>query len=244
MATKKTLLQIVQTVLENIDGENVNSISDTVEAQQIASFIEQTFFNIINNRDYPEHYDFFVLDAASDSNNPTKFTIPDNIKQICNMWYMVDATTKEYRELDEVDILTFVQRSDSLTGSSHTNITINGTNVKVFNDRHPSYFTVLEDNVVIMDAYKSSVDNTLQESKIRCYGIKHPVFTISDSFVPNIDLNLFPFLISESTSMAFDLLKGGVSPKIEQISRRNQSRVQNDKYRTNRRRTTPSYGRT
>ena len=39
---KSTLLQVVQSILSDMDSENVNTISDTVEAQQIASEVEDT----------------------------------------------------------------------------------------------------------------------------------------------------------------------------------------------------------
>ena len=39
---KTTLLQIVQSILSDMDSEEVNSISDTTEAQQIASVVEDT----------------------------------------------------------------------------------------------------------------------------------------------------------------------------------------------------------
>ena len=48
---KKTLLQIVQNILSDLDSEDVNSISDTVEAMQIARVVENTFYNIVATRD-------------------------------------------------------------------------------------------------------------------------------------------------------------------------------------------------
>ena len=47
---KQTLLQMTQSILSDMDSEAVNSISDTVEAQQIASVIEDTFYNIFCKR--------------------------------------------------------------------------------------------------------------------------------------------------------------------------------------------------
>ena len=52
---KSNLLQIVQSILSDMDSEDVNTISDTVEAQQVASVVEDTYFNIIAARDIPEH---------------------------------------------------------------------------------------------------------------------------------------------------------------------------------------------
>ena len=52
---KKTLLELVQSILSDMDSEPVNSISDSIEAEQIASVIEDTYFNFISAREIPEH---------------------------------------------------------------------------------------------------------------------------------------------------------------------------------------------
>ena len=43
---RNTLLQMVQSILSDMDSEAVNSISDTVEAEQVASVIQDTFFEL------------------------------------------------------------------------------------------------------------------------------------------------------------------------------------------------------
>ena len=60
---RNTLLEMVQSILSDMDSENVNSISDSVEAQQVASVIEDTFFNIIAAREIPEHKQLLMLSA-------------------------------------------------------------------------------------------------------------------------------------------------------------------------------------
>ncbi len=52
---KRTLLEMTQSILSDMDSEAVNSISDTVEAQQIASVVEDTYYNIVAARKIPEH---------------------------------------------------------------------------------------------------------------------------------------------------------------------------------------------
>ena len=44
---KTTLLQLVQSILSDMDSEEVNGISDTIEAKQIASVIEDTYYNLL-----------------------------------------------------------------------------------------------------------------------------------------------------------------------------------------------------
>lgn len=61
---KTTLLQVVQSILSDMDSEAVNSISDTTEAQQIASVVEDTYYNIISAREIPEHKKLIVSNGT------------------------------------------------------------------------------------------------------------------------------------------------------------------------------------
>ena len=95
-----------------------------------------------------------------------------------------------------------------------------------------------------MDSYKSTIDSTLQQSKVRAIGTVTPVFdSTSDSYVPDIDGVLFPYLIAEAKSTCFSVLKGGVDQKIEQSARRQKSAVRNDMYRNKRPKNWSTYGR-
>jgi len=82
-----------------------------------------------------------------------------------------------------------------------------------------------------MDAWKSSLESTLQESKTRAMGVTYPTFSISDSYTPDLDSSMFPYLIREATSRCISIYKGGPDQKVEQAARRQKVHVQNDKYR-------------
>mgnify|MGYP000149502562 CR=1 FL=1 len=57
----------------------------------------------------------------------------------------------------------------------------------------PSFYTSFDDEHIVMDSYKSSVETTLQNSKTQAYGVVYPTFTISDTFTPDLDDTLFPY---------------------------------------------------
>ena len=58
---KENLLALTQGILSDINGEEVNSIDDTVEAAQVAQIIIDTYFDIISLREYPEHRELIKL---------------------------------------------------------------------------------------------------------------------------------------------------------------------------------------
>jgi len=44
---KMTVLEIVQDILNDIDGDEVNSIDDTLESEQVAQIVKSTYDAII-----------------------------------------------------------------------------------------------------------------------------------------------------------------------------------------------------
>ena len=243
---KKTLLQIVQDILSDMDSEDVNTLSDSVEAQQVASVVEKVFYQLIATRKVPEHKELIKLTALSDSSFPTHFYYPDNVKEIS--WVSYDTSDDgsfDYEEVFWVEPEEFLRRTDGIASNYDSVSDKNsGTKLRIKNNKQPTFYTSFDDYYIVFDAYDSSVGNTLQESKVRAYGTKYPVFTKNDDdYIPDIDEVYFPLMIAESTSMCQSLLKGGSDPKVEQSARRQKAYIQNDKYKTVRGNILNDYGR-
>ena len=241
---KRTLLEMVQSILSDMDSEAVNSISETVEAQQIASVVEDTYYNLIATREIPEHKELLKITALSDSTRPTHFRYPDNTKQVERLFYNTATGGEDYREIYFVEPLDFLSRTK---GSEDNVVRVldknGGTDIFVRNDRMPSYYTSFDDYYIVMDSYDAAVETTLQQSKTRAYGTVYPTFTIEDGFVPDMDDTILPLLLAEAKSTCFSLFKAGSDPKVEQAARRMKSYSQNDMYRTKRENKRPTYGR-
>lgn len=239
---KTTLLQIVQSILSDMDSEDVNSISDTVEAQQIASVVEDTYYNIIAAREIPEHNKLLSLTAMSDSAKPTHFKYPTNTKSIKRIEYNVGSVAeKDFQEIEWVDPVVFLDRMDEtglLVATYDGNL-----DIFVTTDEPPRYYTSFDDEYIIMNSYDSSVEASLQSSKSRAFGSVYPTFSQTDSFEPDIDNTMLPLLLAEAKSTCFSLFKGGSDPKVEQAARRLKSYVQNDMYKSVRPNKRTHYGR-
>lgn len=242
---KQTLLSIVKDILNDTDGEDVNSISESVEALQIANVVKSTFNDLIATREIPEHGSLIKLTSLSDSNFPTHFVLEDEQSKITDIWYDVSSdNTYEYRKLKYLDQIDFLLMVDKRS-VNYVNVDDKsaGSNLRIINNRSPHYYTTFDDKHIVLDSFDAAVDTTLQHRKIRALGNSFPAFYVSDEYVPDIDANMFPYLIQESKSRAFSLFKGQVDQKIEQSARRQKVYIQNDKRRisssTNRR----DYGR-
>ena len=241
---KRTLLEMVQSILNDMDSEAVNSISDTVEAEQIASVVEDVYYNIIAAREIPEHKQLLQVTSLSDSARPTHFYYPANVKEIEILQYNIGTTGANWSDITFVEPLDFLNRMDEqASGVVVTTDVAGGTPLYIRNDRMPSYYTSFDDLHIVMDAYDASVDSTLQQSKTRAYGTVYPTFSQTDSFEPDLDDTMLPLLLAEAKSTCFSLFKSGSDPKIEQAARRLKSYTQNDMYRTKRANKRPHYGR-
>lgn len=234
---RRTLLELTQSILNDLDGEPVNSIFDTEEATQYANVVRDTYFNIVAARETPEHDELLKLTALSDSTRPNFFLYPTNVKEIRLFEY-------DGREVYWKDPIKFL---DSMPNAGDDVISVadpvSGILLSIRTDKNPRYYTSFDNQYIVCDSYNRAVDTTLQESKTRCWGTKYPTFTMSDAFVPDLNETLFPYLLAESKSVCFSVFKSGSDPKVEQAARRLKNGIQNDRYKTRRENTRNFYGR-
>ncbi len=231
---KKTLLSLVQDILVAIDGEEINSISDSTEATDIVTIIENVYYDMIVDRKIPEHMSIVKLTALSDSTKPTHFTYPTNTDNLCAVHYK--DSEGNYREVKWMEPLEFLSMSDGRQADYTTVDDENaGTTLRIRNNKRPEWYTSFNDEYIIMDSYESTVETTLQESKSRAFGNVYPTFNkTSDTFVPDLDAAMFPFLLAEAKSQAISLLNKAIDPKVEQTARRHKSFLKRNTHNTNR----------
>ena len=249
MATiKKTLLEIVQDILNDMDSDKVNSISDTVEAEQIAKVCESVFFDVINTIDLPEHKELLTLTALGNSSRPN-YMDANSVTSMEEVRYNVSETSGqvEYKTIIYLPPDEFISRILERDSSASNVILVSdptsGIQLPIINDAQPSYYTLFDDRYVCFDSYKSTVDTTLQTSKSLVIGTKYPTFTVTDSAVPDLDDTIFPYYISECKSRCFSIFKGGPDAKIEQFARKHRYFLRNDRWKVKQENIRNNYGR-
>lgn len=213
---KYTLLEMVQRILESIDGQMIESIEDTREAVQVANCVKETYYHLLYTRDIKANNNLVQLHSLSDVNHPTEFYINDDIAQILLFKYY-DKTNDKYVDLQWLDPEKFIDHSLNMFTRATDNegnplvqqITdASGVIYNVRNDRNPQYFTSFDDKHFVCDAWNKKDTTTMIEQYTVVYGVVLPEFKIEDNFVPDIAPQHFQLLLSKSkVQAAYELNK-------------------------------------
>lgn len=326
---KYTLLEIVQEILNDMDSDEVTSISDTTESLQVANIVKETYFHILSQIDFPEQKDLLSLTESGDTLFPVKMTVPSYALKVYWVKYNKALSGETNPNFDVVEYLPWSEfismqnelNEDSSYISSMSLTTDNSDtwSLKFYNERHPSYWSSPDDyniyfdailkyesqgtlsadpftttntstsvtvnhvnhgrvagdivtfsgatavggltvsgeytvdsvtdsdNYVIIDdetasssatgggssvayTYHTDVDpQYLQKSKVQAYGLIQPTFTLSDSFVPDLDATEFNWFVNECKLAASVKLRQAVDPIAQGRARKGLIRSQRQK---------------
>lgn len=246
---KPNLLSIVQDILSDMDSDVINSIDDTDEAGQVAAIVKSTYEAMLSNRNWPHTARIINLTASTDNLFPTYMTIEDDVKEFISIFYdkhRSDDTRLRYQEVkykDPDDFLRYINGRDSTATNMDLVIDPSGVTLIIQNDRAPSYYTSFDDTTLVFDSYDSAVDTTLQSSKTQARAYTMPVFTISDTFIPDLPQEAFSALIEEAKSKAQFKLKQMQDIKSEQEASRQQRWLARKDWRVHGGIPYPDYGR-
>ena len=246
---KMNLLEIVQDIMSDMDSDNVNSINDSVEALQVAQIVKSTYYSIIDGKDYDFLYELFRMTASGTSDRPTHMLLPDDIIDLKYIKYN-NKLTASARDLYQVieyktpeDFMKLCDERDSTATKVKKVTDPTGIFINVLNDKQPQYFTSFDDVTMVFDSYLATLDSTLQQSKTQCHGKRSIVFTIGDTFTPDLPTQMFTYLLAEAKSACFLTLKQMANQKAEQTSIRQRRIMSEEAFRIKNGITYPNYGR-
>lgn len=226
---KYTLLEMVQDILSEMDSDEVNSIDDTIEAQQVAQVIKTCYFEMIANRNWPHLRKLIQLEPSLDTARPVYLKIPKNVKELEFVRYDVTkatSTNQEWKTLKYKEPLAFLDYVSARNSSNDNVVKVSdysGVQLLVVNDQAPSYWTSFDDVHLVVDSYDKGVDDTIKQSKTACSAYTNPSWERSDTSVPDLPIEAFPALLEEAKSTAFIALKQVPNQKAEQKAKRQNS---------------------
>jgi hypothetical protein len=236
---KMTVLEMTQDILNDMDSDAVSSINDTLEALQVASILETTYFEILDLRDQWDHLgQLGQLTSSGDSDLPTHMTLADNIQKL--EWVKYNAKTAVADKAKYTDMVYYEPREfmDKVNSRDSTDSAIklvtdpdSSVILHIWNDRLPTFYTTFDDKTLIFDAFLLTLDATLTTAKSQWYGYVEPTFSKVDGFVADLPSKLFSYYLSEAKSVCFNALKQSPNAKEEQRSRRQRFQISREKRR-------------
>lgn len=243
------LLTMTKDILSVMDGDEVNSISDTEEATQVAKVIIRTFNAMVSNTTWFNTRKGLTLVALSNSSIPTHIRLNDDVKELSFINYNKRklADTKDvYRELkwkNPEDFLRYVNARDNSKANCQTVIDYSGIELFILNDKAPDYYTSFNDKDIIFDSFDNEVDTTIQESKIQAVGFVVPSLAEADGSVIDLPPDAMSMLLEESTKKAQWWVRQMQDPVAEQEAKRQKTWMARKQWRVNGGIKYPNYGR-
>lgn len=200
----KTVLRLVQDVLSAMNSDEINSIGDTIESEQVTRICREEFDILSELKDWGHRQALITLTPSNSVAQPTRMQLPTNVSYID--WIKYDKQTASDTEAKFQDIkyrspeewLTMVL--GRTTGTNIVEITDNVQSLKyrVYNDRGPSWWTSFDDEYIWFDGYDAAVDNTLKSIKTLVSAKVRPSFTEQDTHVidiPDKDFYLYKSIV-------------------------------------------------
>lgn len=224
----RTLLDMTQDILRSMKLDDVNTLTDSSEALLVANTIKNTYYDLLSNRNIPEHFELDQLTALGDSSTPAIMQFPSDVERVEWIKYdkrqSVTDTQLRFEDVKYKDPTAFIRM---VNGWDSTDTTNYGTQVDPKSGltliyrklNNPEWWTTFDDDYVIFDGFDSGIDSSLQASKTQVYAKLDPTFTISDTFTPDLDANLFPLLFNVSKAAASIEVKKEQNPVAGQAAR-------------------------
>lgn len=214
---KYSLLDMVQLILNDMDGDNVNSIDETTESQQVASIIRQNYNALLSVGDWPHLKKVGKLVSLNDTSRPTHMKMPKGTLEVIELYYnkdREDLNQKRYTRIKYVRPEEWLRKTNGRNSEKDNVIVVEDplVDMLIMNDRHPSFYTSFDDEHLVFDSFDNEREATLQATNTQIIYNASREMEMTNSFVPDLPVEMFSQLLEMSKSNAFIALKGAANP--------------------------------
>lgn len=207
------LQEMTERVAEFVNADKVDSIHDSDESYKIATIIKETFEEMILSKEIQTALELFHLQSSSNASAKTCLVLPDEALTIDIVKYThKDGKIYSPEYMEPMEFIDWTLGLDTTNEAVET-VTDKETGA-VYNirtDKDPSFYTIISGKYLIFDSYNSEFENTLQGRHCLCYGHTLPAFEMKDEFVPDLQEQQFPILLSRAKTAADMELRGNLN---------------------------------
>jgi hypothetical protein len=208
---KQTVLELTQSILSSMNSDEINSIADTVESNDIAILLRDVYYDIAVELNLDAHESLFELEDSGNADQPVLMFLPENVSKLYWIKYnnqLVTDTNSSYlpvchKDFDDFYIMQNGLRENTNTGEMSFDMNSEDFEIMYATDRMPTWYTHVGNETLIFDAVDLAEDTTLQKEKTMCGGLIYPTFELEDSFVPVLDAAQFPYYRNRAKVRAF-----------------------------------------
>ncbi len=186
---KLTKLRIVQMVLSAIDSDEVTSIGETVEAEQVGMLVDSIYDGI--NGEYPWAH---LREEGTLEVTPTAhiMKLPNDIMTINDIWY----------NGSKVEYIVPTDMSELLNSRDTSSASIDSNGAKM--DEDARYWTSVDDTYITFDSYNGSLVSAHTLTDV----FRMPAQMVNDTDYPDLPERFHNLLFEGATADAFYTLKG------------------------------------
>jgi hypothetical protein len=246
---KMTLLDIVQDIMNDMDGDFVNSIDDTEESMQVAQIVKSTYNAMMSNRNWAHTRHPIILTPTSNLAQPTHVVLPESVKEL----YFINYNTAEagqaqvifkkvsYKEPDE-----FLQLTNAYGTDSDDVITVlddSGMSMQIATDGPPKFYTSFDDRTIIFNSYDLAVESNITSGRMQAVAYVMPTFITTDSAIPDLPDDAFSLLVESAKSKCSWKLRQVADPAAQAEAKRQNKWLSRNNRRVNNKLKYPNYGR-
>lgn len=198
------LVDMAERVAQFCNASHIDSINDSDESLRIAQIIKETYETMVLSQEIQTALELFKLQSASNSSLKTTLYLPED----CLTLDIVKYTSHQNKIYSPqyLEPMDFISRSLDLDVTRSEVETVvdpeSATTYNILNNKDPSYYTVMSGKYLVFDSYNKDFEDLLQGRHALVYGHTLPEFKLEDDFVPDLQEQQFPVLLSKAKTAA------------------------------------------
>lgn len=195
-----TLVEIAERVAAYCNASHINSLNDSDEALRIANIIKECYEEMILSKEVQTALELFQLQSYSNDTAPTRLELPEKALTLDIVKY-TSSQNKIYSPV-YLEPMDFIERSlgEDIEQDYVKTITDkeSGAVYNIRTNKDPSYYTIMAGTYLIFDSYNKDFEDSIQGRHALVYGHTLPEFKLEDDFIPDIQEQQFPVLVSRA----------------------------------------------
>ena len=218
---KRTLLEMIQEVSDAIDGDEISSLNETVEADQLQKLIVNVLEDLVTRQDWEFLKDKLI--QLNDASTVISLDVPDTVSKLQTMQYIstTDGKPRTLHYIPPEDYLQVMRQATSGDAST-VDVIVNGITLVAKTNQDPRFWTILED-AVFVDGFDISRDTSgVVGSQSVTLSTKYFDFSGSTvgTWVAPLPEKMFGLWLQESIAEASVKLRQVEDPREERKARR------------------------